>query len=113
VSAPTLVVPVRVGAADKTTEPVPVDVVVPVPPSATANAVVKLSVAILVVPVRVGAIERTTEPVPVDVVHAGAADTVPVPVCERNAVVADTEPGNLEMAAVPDAYGMSPSTYVD
>jgi hypothetical protein len=34
---PAVTVPVRVGPADKTTDPDPVDVVVPVPPFATAR----------------------------------------------------------------------------
>jgi hypothetical protein len=107
-SVATLVVPVSVGAADKTTEPVPVEVVVPVPPSDTASVVVRLSVAILTVPVSVGAADKTTEPVPVEVV-------VPVPplvtasAVVRLSLVAKT----LVVVTAFDAYRLFPSERLD
>ena len=75
-------VPVRVGDADNTTEPVPVDDVTPVPPLAigkvpvtpvvSGKPVALVNVAAEGVPrlgvVKVGLLERTTEPVPVEVV---------------------------------------------
>jgi hypothetical protein len=68
-----VVAPVRfafnsVGAVARTNDPDPVDVVVPEPPSATANGVIRLRSLIVVVPVSVGAFARTTDPVPVAVV---------------------------------------------
>jgi len=81
-----VVEPVSVESADKTTLPVPVDVVVPVPPRVTASvpvamfealravrdAPLPLKVPAVTVPVRVGPADKTTLPEPVDVV-------VPVP----------------------------------
>jgi len=43
---PAVTVPVRVGPADKTTLPEPVDVVVPVPPRATASVPVEMFAAL-------------------------------------------------------------------
>ena len=72
----------RTGDVDKTTEPVPVDVVTPVPPRATdsvpvvpatmGSPVALVRVAAEGVPrfgvTRTGEVDKTTEPVPVDVV---------------------------------------------
>ena len=84
-------VPDNAGLAERTTDPVPVEDVTPVPPRATARVpdpafpmfrdvtpepspvrVVALTVAAVTVPVNVGLAERTLLPVPVEVV-------VPVP----------------------------------
>jgi len=81
----TATVPVNVGLADKTTDPVPVDDVTPVPPFATASSPVAWPIGRLVkdapepekvvavtVPVNVGLADKTTDPLPVD-------DVTPVP----------------------------------
>jgi hypothetical protein len=77
---PDVSVPVTVGDADNTTEPVPVEVVVPVPPLATANVPERVNVPELVIgpplnesPV-VPPLAFTDVTVPVDgVVHIGVA----------------------------------------
>ena len=58
----------------------------------TCSVVAPTDPVMTTVPVRVGPAESTTEPVPVDEVQTGAADIVPVPVCERNEMVVDVEP---------------------
>jgi hypothetical protein len=87
VTVAAVTVPVNVGPAERTTDPVPVEVVTPVPPRPTANVpdtalpmfrsviadpapikVVALTVAAVTVPVNVGSAERTTDPDPVEVV---------------------------------------------
>ena len=79
-------VPVNVGAVDKTTEPVPVDVVTPVPPFATARVPLDIFVAFRAVkpvptPVRPveDKVKRFTPPVAKPIVLA-AARYIPVDV---------------------------------
>lgn len=71
----------NVGLADKTTDPVPVDVVVPVPPFATAKVPpsVKVPEVVMGLPVNVSPVvppladTDVTVPLPEMVVHVGVA----------------------------------------
>jgi len=74
-------VPVNVGLADKTTEPVPVDDVTPVPPLATARVPLRVKVPVVVIgpPVKVSPVvpplasTEVTDPPPPELVHVGVA----------------------------------------
>jgi hypothetical protein len=78
-------VPVKVGDAERTVDPVPVDVVTPVPPLATARVPVMVIVPVVVIgpPLKVRPVEppltstEVTVPVPVRVVHDGVAPAPP------------------------------------
>ena len=68
----TLTVPVNVGEADSTTDPLPVEVVTPVPPLATANVPPRVIVPVVVI----GPPEKDRPVVPPD---TSTDVTVPVP----------------------------------
>jgi len=115
-------VPVRVGLAESTTEPVPVDAVTPVPPLATGSVpvtpVVKGSPVVFVrvpeagVPrigavkvgvVRVGDVANTTDPVPVAVeksVRPASQDAAVVPDARMHVAIA-VVPGNTVIRRFP------------
>lgn len=81
VTLASVVVPVNVGDADRTTEPLPVEVVTPVPPLATASVPPRVNVPAPVIgpPETVRPVvppdtsTDVTEPVPVTVAHVGVA----------------------------------------
>ena len=79
VTAPADTVPVNVGDADRTTDPLPVEVVTPVPPAATARMP-----AIVIVPAEVtGPPEKVKPVVPPD---TSTDDTVPAPAAVHTGV---------------------------
>jgi hypothetical protein len=63
-------VPVNAGLVDKTTDPVPVELLVRVPPFATVKGAVKVNVPDNVVFDKVGVFENTKDPVPTSFVTA-------------------------------------------